>query len=103
MRTGVRRVLTLGDVFMRVRIAVAVAVAVAVVALSLAGQAAAQNEPQEPDAVLDHLRRMGQLERAGCSSDSPIDRQIDCFNLFNGCDRSTCLLKACRKTRLRSG
>ena len=51
MRTGVRRVLTLGDVFMRVRIAV--------VALSLAGQAAAQNEPQEPDAVLDHLRRMG--------------------------------------------
>ena len=69
---------------MRVRIAVAV------VALSLAGQAAAQNEPQEPDAVrdpyLDHLRRMGQLERAGCSSDSPIDRQIDCFDLFNGCE-----------------
>ena len=65
---------------MRVRIAVAV------VALSLAGQAAAQNEPQEPDAMLDHLRRMGQLERAGCSSDSPIDRQIDCFDLFNGCE-----------------
>ena len=67
-----------------------VQIAVAVVALSLAGQAAAQNESQEPDAVgdpvLQLLDRQQRLERAGCSSDSPIDRQLDCFYLFNGCE-----------------
>ena len=46
-----------------------------------------QNEPQEPrHPYLDQLRRTVQLERAGCSNDSPIDRQLDCFNLFNWCE-----------------
>ena len=58
-------------------------------ALAEPGDADVQNESQEPDAVhpyLDHLRRMGQLDRTGCSSDRLVDRQIDCFELFNGCE-----------------
>ena len=49
----------------------------------------ASNVPQ----VFSALRVLGRhtvmksaLERVGCSSDSPIDRQLDCFDLFDGCE-----------------
>ena len=71
------------EALMSVRIAV-----IAVTFLSLVGQAAAQDEPQDP--VLEHLRHDGvreeAREKAGCTGDDSI-AMVHCFALFNNCEQ----------------
>ena len=71
------------EALMSVRIAV-----IAVTFLSLVGQAAAQDEPQDP--VLEHLRNEGvreeAREKAGCTGDDSI-AMVHCFALFNNCEQ----------------